>query len=110
MTRHTLVLALAGTVQMFFGNITDAIESIRSGKFRLLAVSSEQRSLAFPEVRTVAETVSGFSMIGWHGVWVPIGTPAPIVERLSATLAALRRDAEFIKNIRKTPTVANHSA
>jgi tripartite-type tricarboxylate transporter receptor subunit TctC len=86
---------LAGTVQMFFGNITDAIESIRSGKFRLLAVSSEGRSAAFPDIPTVAETVPGFSMIGWHGVWVPAGTPVPIIERLSATLAALRRDAEF---------------
>ena len=47
---------LAGTVQMFFGNITDAIEHIRSGRFRLLAVSSEQRSSAFPDVPTVAET------------------------------------------------------
>ena len=88
---------LAGTVQMFFGNITDAIESIRSGKFRLLAVSGEERSPAFPDVPTVAETVPGFSMIGWHGVFVPAGTPQPIVARLSKALADIRRDTEFIK-------------
>src|SRR5262249_19130159 len=43
---------LAGTVQMFFGNITDAIEQIRSGKIRLLAVSREKRSAAFPDIPT----------------------------------------------------------
>src|SRR5262249_47625816 len=55
---------LAGTVQMFFGNITDAIEHIRSGKFRLLAVSSVERSAAFPDVPAVAEILPGFTMIG----------------------------------------------
>jgi tripartite-type tricarboxylate transporter receptor subunit TctC len=90
---------LAGTVQMFFGNISDVIEQIRSAKFRLLALSSEKRSAAFPAVPTVAETVPGFSMIGWHGVFVPSGTPQPIVERLSSALAAMSRDAEFVKTL-----------
>ena len=88
---------LAGTVQMFFGNISDSIEQVRSAKFRLLALSSEKRSTAFPDIPTVAETVPGFTMIGWHGVFVPAGTPQPIVERLSHTLAAMRLDAEFVK-------------
>src|SRR5262249_39396767 len=87
---------LAGTVQMFFGNVTDSIEQIRSGKVRLLAVSGEQRSAAFPGVPTVAETLPGFTMIGWHGVFVPAGTPQPIVERLSGALAALARAGQFI--------------
>jgi tripartite-type tricarboxylate transporter receptor subunit TctC len=88
---------LAGTVQMFFGNISDAIEQIRSGKFRLLAISTDKRMAAFPEVPTVAETLPGFTMIGWHGVFVPAGTPQPIIERLSTALAAISRDAEYIK-------------
>jgi tripartite-type tricarboxylate transporter receptor subunit TctC len=88
---------LSGTVQMFFGNISDSIEQVRSGKFRLLALSSEKRSLQFPDVPTVAETVPGFTMIGWHGVFAPAGTPRPIVERLSGTLRMLSRDAEYTK-------------
>jgi tripartite-type tricarboxylate transporter receptor subunit TctC len=88
---------VAGTVQMFFDNITDAIESIRSGTFRVLAVSAEQRVPTFPDVPTVAETVPGFSMIGWHGVLVPAGTPQRIVARLSKALDDIRRDTEFIK-------------
>jgi tripartite-type tricarboxylate transporter receptor subunit TctC len=87
---------MSGTVQMFFGNITDVIEQVRAGKFRLLAVSSEARSPAFPEVPTVAETVPGFTMIGWHGLFVPEGTPQPIIARLSGALAAMTHDAEFV--------------
>ena len=88
---------LTGTVQMFFGNITDAIEQIRSGRFRLLAVSGEKRSAAFPDVPTVAETLPGFTMIGWHGVFVPAGTPKPVVNRLSGAIAALASDPGFAK-------------
>jgi tripartite-type tricarboxylate transporter receptor subunit TctC len=88
---------LTGTVQMFFGNITDAIEQIRSGKVRLLAVSGEKRSAAFPDVPTVAETLPGFTMIGWHGVFVPAGTPKPVVGRLSNAIAAVASDPGFAK-------------
>jgi tripartite-type tricarboxylate transporter receptor subunit TctC len=88
---------LAGTVQMFFGNITDAIEQIRSGKFRLLAVSGEKRSTAFPDAPTVADTLPGFTMIGWHGVFAPAGTPKPVINRLFGAITALASDPEFIK-------------
>jgi len=88
---------LSGTVQMFFGNISDSIEQVRSGNVRLLALSSEKRSPQFPDVPTVAETVPGFSMIGWHGVFAPAGTPTPIIDRLSRTLETLSRDAEYVK-------------
>jgi tripartite-type tricarboxylate transporter receptor subunit TctC len=88
---------LAGTVQMFFGNITDVIEQLRGGRFRLLAVSGEKRSAAFPDIPTVAETLPGFTMIGWHGVFVPAGTPRTVVDRLSGAITALASDPEFIK-------------
>ena len=86
---------LTKTVDMFFGNISDVIDPIRNGKVRLLAISTEKRSPQFPDVPTVAETVPGFTMTGWHGVFVPAGTPQPIIERLSATLAAISHDPEF---------------
>jgi len=88
---------LTKTVDMFFGNISDAIEPIRNGKFRLLAISTEKRSPQFPDVPTVAETVPGFTMTGWHGVFVPARTPQPIVDKLSVTLATIGHDPEFNK-------------
>ena len=55
----TITALLAGTVQMFFGNISDIIEPIRSGKLRLLAVSTEKRSPEFPDVPTISEIDPG---------------------------------------------------
>src|SRR5271170_1813513 len=93
----TITALLTKTVDMFFGNISDVIEPIRSGKVRLLAISTAKRSPQFPDVPTVAETVPGFTMTGWHGVFVPSGTPQPIIDRLSATLATISREPELTR-------------
>src|SRR5215470_8393388 len=71
----TIAALLAGTVQMFFGNISDVIEPVRIGKARLLAMSTAERSPQFPDVPTVAETIPGFTMTGWHAYFAPAGTP-----------------------------------
>jgi tripartite-type tricarboxylate transporter receptor subunit TctC len=90
---------LSGTVQVFFGNISDVIEPIRIGKVRLLAMSTPTRSPEFPDVPTVAETVPGFAVTGWHGFFVPAGTPGAIVEHLSNTLVGIGRDATIVKSL-----------
>jgi tripartite-type tricarboxylate transporter receptor subunit TctC len=92
---------LSGTVQVFFGNISDVIEPIRIGKVRLLAMSTETRSPEFPDVPTVAETVPGFVVTGWHGLFVPAGTPRPIIEDLSKTLVVISRDPVVVKSLAK---------
>jgi len=95
----TITALLSGTVQVFFGNISDVVEPIRSGKVRLLAMSTEQRSPEFPDVPTLAETVPGFTMTGWHAAFVPAGTPRPIIEHLSAALAEVSRDPTVVKTL-----------
>ncbi len=93
----TITALLTKTVDMFFGNISDVIDPIRSGKVRLLAISTAKRSAEFPDVPTVAETVPGFTMTGWHGVFVPRGTPQPIIDRISKALVAISHEPEFSK-------------
>ena len=95
----TITALLAGTVQMFFGNISDIIEPIRAGKVRLLAVSTEKRSTEFPDVPTVSETLPGFTVIGWNACFAPLGTPQAIVQQLSKTLADISRDKEVTKKL-----------
>jgi tripartite-type tricarboxylate transporter receptor subunit TctC len=53
----------------------------------------------FPDVPTVAETVSGFVMTAWNAYFAPSGTPRPTVDRLARALAAICRDAEVIKRM-----------
>jgi tripartite-type tricarboxylate transporter receptor subunit TctC len=95
----TITALLSGTVQMFFGNISDVVEPIRAGKIRLLALSTEKRTPGFPDTPTVAETIPGFTMTGWNACFVPTGTPQPIIDRLSRTLAAIGRDPELTRTL-----------
>jgi tripartite-type tricarboxylate transporter receptor subunit TctC len=84
------ILALVtGTIQLFFGNVSDVVSSVRSGEVRLLAVSTPKRMPQFSDVPTVSETVPGFVMTAWNGYFAPTGTPRPVIERLSKALAVI---------------------
>ncbi len=70
-----------------------AMPFIKSGKLRVLAVTSAARDPAFPAVPTVGETLAGYEVTSWLGVAAPAGTNAAIVDRLSFEVrAALARD------------------
>lgn len=94
------ILALInGTIQLFFGNVSDIVGSVRSGEVRLLAVSSAKRMPQFPDVPTVSETVSGFVMTGWNGFFAPAGTPRPIIARLSQAIAEACHDPDVVAKL-----------
>ena len=80
------VIALqAGEVQVFFVGIGSLTAALPAGRVRALAVASEKRLKAFPDVPTVAEAgVPGYEMTAWIGSFVPSATPRAIVERLNA--------------------------
>jgi len=81
---------LAGQVQALFASMPSAIQSIRAGQLRALAVTTTTRSEALPDVPTVSEFVPGFEASQWYGIVAPRGTPNDIVERLNqATNAGL---------------------
>ncbi len=61
---------------------------VRSGKLKALAIGSPTRLTLLPEVPTVAESgYPGFNAVGWGGIFVPNGTPQPIIDKLNATIA-----------------------
>jgi tripartite-type tricarboxylate transporter receptor subunit TctC len=73
-----------------------AAQHITSGKLRALAVSSSKRLEAFPNVPTVAESgVPGFEVTSWQGLFVPAGTPKPIVDKLHEEVMKILQTAEF---------------
>jgi tripartite-type tricarboxylate transporter receptor subunit TctC len=77
---------LAGNVSLMFENMLSMLPNAKSGKVRALAVTGTKRSAAMPEVPTVAESLPGFSAVGWYGVLAPAGTDAAIVNKLSAEI------------------------
>jgi tripartite-type tricarboxylate transporter receptor subunit TctC len=80
---------LGGQVPLGVVDVPSAIAHVRAGKMRALAVTSKRRIAAAPEVPTFEEAgVPGYEAIGWFGVVVPAGTPAPIINRLNAEIVA----------------------
>jgi tripartite-type tricarboxylate transporter receptor subunit TctC len=84
---------LGGQVLISFAGIAGAIEYIRSGKLRALAVTTAARSAALPDVPTVGEFVPGYEAGDWLGVGAPKSTPAELVDRLNAEINAALADA-----------------
>jgi tripartite-type tricarboxylate transporter receptor subunit TctC len=90
---------LSGQVQVSFDPLPAAIEFIKSGKLRALAVTTATRSEALPDIPTIGEFVSGYEASGWNGVGAPKNTPIEIVQKLNteinAGLADPRMKAKF---------------
>src|SRR5262249_35111711 len=79
---------LAGQVQVYFSPMPAAIEYIKAGKLRALAVTTAARSEALPDIATVAEFVPGYEASTWVGVGAPKATPTEIVEKLNKEINA----------------------
>jgi tripartite-type tricarboxylate transporter receptor subunit TctC len=74
---------LAGQAQIYFGPLVAAIEYIKVGKLRALAVTTATRSAALPDIPTVADFFPGYEASNWYGVGAPKNTSAEIIERLN---------------------------
>ena len=83
---------LAGQVQVFFGPLPSSIAYIKAGRLRALAVTTERRAEALPDVPTVAESLPGYEASAWFGMGAPRGTPAAIVDRLNKEINAALAD------------------
>ena len=89
--------AASGRVSLIIENFSAVIGGVRGGQIKLLAVASAQRLPDFPDVPTVAETFPGFIASGWQVLLAPLGTPAPIIAKVSADLRQIVTDPEFAK-------------
>ena len=78
---------IAGQVQLMFGTMPPTLPHVKTGKLRALGVSGAARSVAAPDVPTIAQAgVPGFEVLNWYGIVAPAKTPAAIVQRLNGEL------------------------
>ena len=92
---------IGGQVQVMFDNLPASINHIKAGTLRALAVTTEQRSEALPDVPTVADTVKGYEASAWFGVGAPKGTPRPIIERLNKEFNEALKDPVMIAKLKE---------
>jgi tripartite-type tricarboxylate transporter receptor subunit TctC len=89
---------LGGQIQVMFTTVASAASLIAGGQLRALAVTSAQRSPAFPELPTVAESgVPGYAAESWYGLYAPARTSAEIIDRLNKSAAKAVRSEAFKK-------------
>jgi len=87
---------LGGQIQVMFTTVASAASLIAAGQLRALAVTSAERSPAFPELPTVAEAgVPGYAAESWYGLYAPAKTPVEIIDRLNKSAARAVQSEAF---------------
>lgn len=78
---------MAGNIDMVFGALAELMPQIQSGGLRAIAVTALKRSQLLPDVPTIAETLPGFELASWQGMFAPAGTPPEVIDRLAKEVA-----------------------
>jgi len=82
-----MVALLSGEISFYFANIPAAIQHVRNGKLRPIALSGSRRTPAVPGIPTLAESgLPGFEVTSWFGIAAPAKTPRAIVEQLNSAI------------------------
>jgi len=85
---------VGGQVQLAISNVSTAAPHVKSGRLRLLAVTSAKRFPLFPDTPTVDEAgVKGYESSGWYGLWVTAGTPRSAIVRLNQETTTILNSA-----------------
>ena len=86
-TAQALNDTISGEVAMYFPNLASAMPHIKSARLKGLAVTSEKRSQAAPDIPALAETLPGYEAASWYGIVVPAQTPRTVIARLYADIS-----------------------
>jgi tripartite-type tricarboxylate transporter receptor subunit TctC len=96
---------LAGDVDIMFDNLGVSLPLAKSGQLRLIAVGSDTRLGALPDVATIAETLPGFASSAWYGIVAPPRTPQPIADKISADIAEGLKDEDIKRRLAELSAV-----
>ena len=108
-----MVDLFAGRIHFVVASVPAVLAHIRSGELRALCVNADHRLALLPDVPTAAEAgLPGYNTYNWYALFAPLGTPEPIVERLSGALVKAMATAEARKQFEEIgvePVVSNPS-
>lgn len=90
---------LSGQIQAVFSPLVEVLSYIDSGRLRPLGVTTKTRTPRLPDVPAVAEILPGYEVVLWNGVFVPTGTPQPIVTKLNAAIRQVLQDPAVRKTL-----------
>jgi tripartite-type tricarboxylate transporter receptor subunit TctC len=86
----------AGQIHVMISNYSTVAPLMKSGKIKALAVTSEAKHAAFPDLPPLAAVAPGFAVSIWVGVFAPAGTPAALVDRLNQEINAIAASPDLV--------------
>ncbi len=90
-----VIALVGGEVQMTTISMVAILQQVKAGRLRALAITTPARSSTMPDLPTISETVPGFEVTHWYGIWGPKGMPKPIVARWNQEIAKVLRSEEM---------------
>jgi tripartite-type tricarboxylate transporter receptor subunit TctC len=96
-----LTALLGGQIDMYFGNASEILPYVESGKARILGVATRERMKQLPDVPTVGEFYPDFALSSWNGFMVSSKTPRAIVDKLAKEVIAATRDPAIVAQLTK---------
>ncbi|MGF6349394.1 Bug family tripartite tricarboxylate transporter substrate binding protein [Variovorax sp. W2I14] len=94
---------IGGQVSMMVVDLAAGLTTVKAGKMRAIAVTTQERTKLFPELPPLADTpeLKGFDITSWNGVFAPAGTPRDIVLKLNKALSEMANGAVFRERVSK---------
>ena len=90
---------ISGQVAVTIASAVPLAPQVSGGRLRGLGVTSAKRSAAFPELPAIAETLKGYEVVNWFGIFAPAGTPRPIVGRINSALSEALQSPQLVKSL-----------
>ena len=90
---------VAGQVPITFGSFPGVFPFVRNGQLKVIGVATERRTRLAPDLPTLAETLAGFHVNSWYGLFAPAGTPRAIVERIAAEGGKAMADPALVERL-----------
>lgn len=94
-TGPALNALLGGQIQIIFGSMPATAPHVKSGKLRGIGVTTTTRSSALPDVPPIADTVPGYEVVLWYGIWGPKGLPGEVVTLWNREVAKVLKTKEM---------------
>jgi tripartite-type tricarboxylate transporter receptor subunit TctC len=86
---------LGGQIPSGFATLLPALQHMKTGKLRTLAVTTQKRAPLLPDVPAFAETLPGFDVTQWNAVWAPAATPKDVLDKLSTEITRIVQSPDY---------------
>ena len=90
---------IGGQTQVMFATMPTVLPYVKTGKLKALAVIGNSRTSALPELPTVAQTLPGFEVSNWIGIFAPAGTPPAVVAKLNVEINRIMQSPNVMKRL-----------